>query len=547
MRLRVPTATSASASPGLDLDVEFAAGEEMRTEISAKFRRDGVEAELAAAGLELVRVVDRPRRRLRSLRWPSAPDSARGACYSRAVAGAVPATAAHSSYSRGVVWFAHVVRGLAAIVIIWGHLVVEFQQQNLDRRVHGPDRGSAEQLHARHLPLVHQRALDQPRQRRRRRVLHGQRVRDPVARAPHHGRVRDPAVPALLPDPAGRARPVDPVLYLQTRHTSTTGEVAEHDAVQPVRGQIWIDPSYWTLPIEELFYVFAAVLAVSGLLTKRTAIVGACAVLATLSVVLGRVTFTPTHVGDTPDWMFWTVYWIGRNSAFVIFVFVGVALHHTYRRLWSGRDFVLVTAAIMISGFIALHFGNFPGNQARIYFNSYAMGLGLFVIAYLLGDRIPKSKILDKLADMSYPIYLLNTVCGWILLVFLIEQFDNYYVAVGVDHRGRAPDGVARAQVRGDAVDDPGPVDLRSGSLPDGSAALPDSRASVAPGCGGGGNGDGALRNRRSGRGGARAGDAAPGRARRPAPAGRRGVQRARRARAAPRPPRAPARGRASA
>ena len=31
----------------------FAAGEEMRTEVSAKFRRAGVEAELAAAGLAL--------------------------------------------------------------------------------------------------------------------------------------------------------------------------------------------------------------------------------------------------------------------------------------------------------------------------------------------------------------------------------------------------------------------------------------------------------------------------------------------------------------
>src|SRR5262249_1744534 len=37
----------------LDLDVRFAAGEAMRTEISAKFRRDGVEADLAAAGLVL--------------------------------------------------------------------------------------------------------------------------------------------------------------------------------------------------------------------------------------------------------------------------------------------------------------------------------------------------------------------------------------------------------------------------------------------------------------------------------------------------------------
>jgi L-histidine N-alpha-methyltransferase len=37
----------------LDLGVPFAAGEEMRTEISAKFRRDGVERELATAGLRL--------------------------------------------------------------------------------------------------------------------------------------------------------------------------------------------------------------------------------------------------------------------------------------------------------------------------------------------------------------------------------------------------------------------------------------------------------------------------------------------------------------
>ena len=39
----------------LDLSVVFAAGEEMRTEISAKFRAEGLEAELATAGLAPVR------------------------------------------------------------------------------------------------------------------------------------------------------------------------------------------------------------------------------------------------------------------------------------------------------------------------------------------------------------------------------------------------------------------------------------------------------------------------------------------------------------
>jgi L-histidine N-alpha-methyltransferase len=38
--------------PELDLLVHFARGEEMRTEISAKFRREGIGAEVAAAGFE---------------------------------------------------------------------------------------------------------------------------------------------------------------------------------------------------------------------------------------------------------------------------------------------------------------------------------------------------------------------------------------------------------------------------------------------------------------------------------------------------------------
>jgi L-histidine N-alpha-methyltransferase len=52
MWLRSPVAQTVKV-PELDLVVEFGAGEEMRTEISAKFRRDKVRTELAAAGLDL--------------------------------------------------------------------------------------------------------------------------------------------------------------------------------------------------------------------------------------------------------------------------------------------------------------------------------------------------------------------------------------------------------------------------------------------------------------------------------------------------------------
>jgi L-histidine N-alpha-methyltransferase len=44
----------------LDLEVDFAAREEIRTEISAKFTTDGLRADLAAAGLELVELFSDP-------------------------------------------------------------------------------------------------------------------------------------------------------------------------------------------------------------------------------------------------------------------------------------------------------------------------------------------------------------------------------------------------------------------------------------------------------------------------------------------------------
>jgi L-histidine Nalpha-methyltransferase len=52
MRLRSRTAQTVSIA-ALDLEVRFAAGEDLRTEISAKFRRDGVERELTAAGMTM--------------------------------------------------------------------------------------------------------------------------------------------------------------------------------------------------------------------------------------------------------------------------------------------------------------------------------------------------------------------------------------------------------------------------------------------------------------------------------------------------------------
>ncbi len=52
MRLRADRDQLATIAQ-LEIEVRFADGEELRTEISAKFRRDGVVRELESAGLDL--------------------------------------------------------------------------------------------------------------------------------------------------------------------------------------------------------------------------------------------------------------------------------------------------------------------------------------------------------------------------------------------------------------------------------------------------------------------------------------------------------------
>jgi len=46
--------------PGASLEVDFKAGDEIRTEISAKFTRERIESELAAADMRLVEMFTDP-------------------------------------------------------------------------------------------------------------------------------------------------------------------------------------------------------------------------------------------------------------------------------------------------------------------------------------------------------------------------------------------------------------------------------------------------------------------------------------------------------
>jgi len=202
-------------------------------------------------------------------------------------------------------------------------------------------------------------------------------------------------------------------------------------------GKNWIDPSYWTIPIEELFYLTAALLAATRLLRRPAVLVGTAGLVCAGSLALGRVLPTP---GEVPDVWFWTRFYLGRNLGFMVFIYAGVALHMLYRGFWSRRTFVIVTGCIIVISAIALHHGPFqppflPDDQGTTYFNSFLVGFVVFMIFYWIGNRIPRTAPLQILGDMSYPVYLTVTVIGWTILAWLTSSF-GYYFALPVAAAG---------------------------------------------------------------------------------------------------------------
>jgi peptidoglycan/LPS O-acetylase OafA/YrhL len=211
---------------------------------------------------------------------------------------------------------------------------------------------------------------------------------------------------------------------LEPDQVATSGTVVAQYA-----GVNWIDPSYWTIPIEELFYLSAALLAATRLLRRPVVLVGVIALISAVGLWLGRVLPGP----EGADAAFWTRFWIGRNLIFMTFIYAGVSLHMLYRGYWSRRTFAIVVSCIVGMFYFSLHHGPFQPpylpnfSQATDYFNSFVVGLGLFLVFYLFGNRIPKSKPVETLGNISYEIYLTVTVIGWTILAFLTRSIGYFW------------------------------------------------------------------------------------------------------------------------
>ncbi len=219
--------------------------------------------------------------------------------------------------------------------------------------------------------------------------------------------------------------------------------------VNPYVGERYIETVCWTLAVEELFYVVCAILAGRSLLARPAAVLVAAAVPAALSVVWNVIPDdirrraaeeVATRLGADPGdgRIIWTfVHSLAFHGTFVVYIFVGVVLHHVYVGAWRPRVGV-PTAFTLLALFgvccrygLATPAGSYPG-----YFYDSLNSLVVFVLAMLANRRLPYSRVVDWLADRSYPIYLLHATLGYITIRAVYVATGQLYLGMAVAFLG---------------------------------------------------------------------------------------------------------------
>ncbi len=183
-----------------------------------------------------------------------------------------------------------------------------------------------------------------------------------------------------------------------------------------------IDGIVWTLEVELKFYLICAAIGTVSSLRSGTAIL---LPMALLTLVCCTADFTP------PALLPLSVLVVA--APFLPFMFLGTCIYNLQHRHWSfGKaclvGSILATAASVNFFQVQKHFGL----PVRYFFANCGLALAGFALAYRYQNCIPYSRVLNWLAEISYPLYVVHGFAGDVLLSVLTDAGCPPYPAIGL-------------------------------------------------------------------------------------------------------------------
>jgi peptidoglycan/LPS O-acetylase OafA/YrhL len=185
----------------------------------------------------------------------------------------------------------------------------------------------------------------------------------------------------------------------------------------------------WSLSVEEVFY-FICVLCCWGSMLARPGgmlLVAGLLTVLTLGGCSLPVSPTPLPCG------YFLRHWFGLVATFQVFLFVGVVLHYLHRGTWRPGQGVSVILGLLSLFAACFHYGPMGHIPKELAFlGSSLLAVVLFATLLVFQARLPYSRLLDRLADISYPLYLVHATVGYMLMRFTIVHGGSVYAALAI-------------------------------------------------------------------------------------------------------------------
>jgi peptidoglycan/LPS O-acetylase OafA/YrhL len=167
----------------------------------------------------------------------------------------------------------------------------------------------------------------------------------------------------------------------------------------------WIDYVIWTLEVEVCFYLLCAIIA-------PWLRAGSMLVFAVPVALSAASLFLLTGIYAT-------------YSQALAFMFIGTAFNfHLRKHVDTPALFGVVAALCIVS------ISTVGRTQGQIIMVSYVMAAGMFTAAYVVRNLIPDLWVLRSLAAVSYPLYVVHGIMGYVAMRIMLDHSIPPNVAI---------------------------------------------------------------------------------------------------------------------
>ena len=175
-----------------------------------------------------------------------------------------------------------------------------------------------------------------------------------------------------------------------------------------------IDAIIWTLEVEFGFYILMA-------LTIKS--VSKASLFTFIIPILFLIVAISLAIAGHYVQVVWIYYYIQKLigfSQFFIFMYIGVALNFYYRKRINSSQVFMIIAGLL---FVALMSNVVTTQNWHEIGPSYLLGLILF-LAFMFTPTLQSwsPKVAQFFSKISYPLYVIHAVIGYILLYFLVVE-----------------------------------------------------------------------------------------------------------------------------